>query len=182
MGLFSKLLSVSNVVNILVVGLSGAAKETIMKKFIGKIYREKSLHGFDVLVSHYKNIKFIILDVDKLHNSVSIWKYYMDNIQGLVYVVEKNSEYLDKCHEYIHKMLTWTNVPLLVLVNGTDRNPKNIINITKEFQLLKINKIKWHVQGCCGKSGDGLYEGFGWLAHTISNPKYEYISVSRFFK
>lgn len=44
-------------------------------------------------------------------------------------------------------------------------------DIISKYQLDKINDHIWHIQGCSGKSGEGLLEGLQWLSDKIVNVK-----------
>jgi len=57
----------------------------------------------------------------------------------------------------------------LILANKQDLptalKPEQIV---EKLDLKSIKAERWHVQGCCATSGEGLYEGLGWLASKTS--------------
>jgi hypothetical protein len=46
-----------------------------------------------------------------------------------------------------------------------------VSDIITKYQLDKIKDHVWHIQGCSGKSGEGLIEGLQWLSDKIVNVK-----------
>jgi len=60
------------------------------------------------------------------------------------------------------------NSSLLVLCNKQDLpNAMSVTEITQQLGLHSLRSRKWHVQGACAVSGDGLYEGLDWLGQSI---------------
>ncbi len=58
---------------------------------------------------------------------------------------------------------------LLVFANKQDL-PKAmpVAKLTEALGLTGLRARTWHIQGCCGTTGDGLYEGLDWLSATIA--------------
>ena len=58
---------------------------------------------------------------------------------------------------------------LLVFANKQDAN--DCISVSELVELLALAKLcygrSWQVQGCCAKSGIGLWEGLDWLARQL---------------
>jgi len=46
-----------------------------------------------------------------------------------------------------------------------------INEVVSKYSLDKINDHVWHIQGCSGKTGDGLENGLSWLSEQIVNIK-----------
>lgn len=42
--------------------------------------------------------------------------------------------------------------------------------ISEEFGLTKIKDHEWHIQPCCGLTGQGLSEGLDWIASKVHIP------------
>merc|ERR1719500_1907954 len=74
---------------ILMVGLDGAGKTTILYK----IKHDDDVTtvptiGFNVETVQYKNIKFTIWDVGGQERIRQLWKYYFQNTQAVIFVVD----------------------------------------------------------------------------------------------
>ncbi len=59
---------------------------------------------------------------------------------------------------------------LLVFANKQDM--AHAIKPSALTAMLGLDKLpadrKWMIQGCCGTTGDGLYEGLDWLSESLS--------------
>jgi signal recognition particle receptor subunit beta len=61
------------------------------------------------------------------------------------------------------------NAVVLVFANKQDLpNALSVAEVTDRIGLRSISQRNWHVQGCCGISGQGLFEGLDWLSQTVS--------------
>lgn len=57
---------------------------------------------------------------------------------------------------------------LLVFANKQDLpNAMSPAEIVEKLSLSSIGNRKWHVEATCATTGEGLYEGLGWLADTL---------------
>ncbi|EPQ15354.1 ADP-ribosylation factor 1 [Myotis brandtii] len=85
-GLFGK-----KEMRILVVGLDAAGKTTIRYKLkLGKIMTTIPTTGFKVETVEYKNISFTVWDLSDQNNIWPLWRHYLQNTQGLIFVVDTN--------------------------------------------------------------------------------------------
>jgi ADP-ribosylation factor protein 1 len=59
-------------------------------------------------------------------------------------------------------------VILLVFANKQDLpNALSVSQVVVELGIGLLRGIDWHIEACCATSGEGLYEGFEWLASTV---------------
>lgn len=158
--------------NILMVGLDGAGKTTILYKLkLGEVINTCPTIGFNVETVEYKNISFTVWDVGGQDKIRSLWKHYYKNIQGLIFVIDSNDQQrIDIAQEQLDKMLNEFELRdsvLLVLANKQDlpnaMRPNQIANKLNLYNL----KRKWYLQPCCAITNEGLYEGLDWLSKNI---------------
>ncbi len=92
---------------ILMVGLDGAGKTTILYKLkLGEVVIPIPTIGFNVESVSYKNISFNVWDVGGQTKIRALWKYYFNNTQGIIFVVDSNDrDRMDETNEEIHKMI-----------------------------------------------------------------------------
>lgn len=58
---------------------------------------------------------------------------------------------------------------VLVFANKQDlKDAMSPAEITEALSLHSIKNHDWHIQGCCALTGDGLYDGLGWIAHRVT--------------
>ena len=43
----------------------------------------------------------------------------------------------------------------------------SVAEVTDKLCLHALRNRKWYIQSCCATSGDGLYEGLGWLSNAL---------------
>lgn len=61
---------------------------------------------------------------------------------------------------------------VLVFANKQDlKDAMSAAEITDALSLHSIKSHDWHIQACCALTGDGLYNGLGWIAQKVGgNP------------
>merc|ERR1719253_514671 len=93
---------------ILMVGLDAAGKTTILYKLkLGEIVTTVPTIGFNVERVEYKNITFTVWDVGGQDKIRILWRYYYENTQGLIFVVDSNDpDRIDDAREELANMLT----------------------------------------------------------------------------
>ena len=174
--LFSKLFSIlinKKDVRILMVGLDGAGKTSILYQLkMAELVRTIPTIGFNVEQLDYKGLKFTIWDVGGQDKIRILWKHYYQNTDGLIFVVDCNDEErFEKANEVLKLMLTneeLENACLLVLANKQDINGAiSPVELTKILDMGNLKNRKWLVQGSSAVSGQGLKEGFDWLAKIL---------------
>jgi len=164
---------------ILLVGLDAAGKTTILYKLkLGELVTTIPTIGFNVETVTYKNLKFTIWDVGGQDKIRPLWRHYYQNTDAIIFVVDSNDKdridgYQGSASEELHKMLRedeLRDAALLVLANKQDLpNAMSVAEVTDKLGLHQMRSRKWFIQGCCAKTGDGLYEGLDWLAKTVGN-------------
>ena len=159
------------------VGLDAAGKTTILYKLkLGEVVTTIPTIGFNVERVEYRNISFTVWDVGGQDKIRPLWRYYYENIQGLIFVVDSNDrDRIDDAREELHRMLNedqLRDVVLLVFANKQDLpNAMTASEVTEKLGLHAIRGRNWFIQSTCAPSGDGLYEGLDWLSKTLSGKK-----------
>jgi ADP-ribosylation factor protein 1 len=162
---------------ILMVGLDAAGKTTILYKLkLGEVVTTIPTIGFNVERVEYRNISFTVWDVGGQDKIRPLWRYYYENIQGLIFVVDSNDrDRVDDAREELQRMLNedqLREVVVLVFANKQDLpNAMTAAEVTDKLGLHAIRGRNWFIQSTCATSGDGLYEGLDWLSRTLSGKK-----------
>lgn len=123
-GLLSKFLGKQDV-RILMVGLDGAGKTTVLYKLkLGEIVSTIPTIGFNVETVEYRNINFTVWDLGGQNRIRPLWRHYYQNTQGVLFVVDsKDTERIDEAKEELMRMMTEPDLrdaALLVLANKQD--------------------------------------------------------------
>ncbi|PRT57081.1 ADP-ribosylation factor 1 [Wickerhamiella sorbophila] len=162
---------------ILMVGLDAAGKTTILYKLkLGEIVHTIPTIGFNVETVEYKNISFTVWDVGGQDRIRPLWRYYFQNTQGIIFVVDSNDrDRIGEAREELMRMLSEDELRdalLLVFANKQDMpNAMNAAEITEKLGLHSLRNREWFIQATCATRGDGLYEGLEWLANNLKNRK-----------
>ncbi|CAN0878898.1 ADP-ribosylation factor 1 [Linum grandiflorum] len=144
-------------VRILMIGLDGSGKTTILYKLkIGETVTTTPTIGFNVETVQYKNVSFSVWDV------------------GLVFVVDCNDrERIPEARNELHRVLSDVELrdsALLVFANKQDfPGTMTASEIAHKLGLHSLGQRQWFVQCSSATSGEGLYEGLNWLSTIISS-------------
>eukprot|EP00796_Vickermania_ingenoplastis_P013391 gene13390-9216_t len=160
-------------VRILMVGLDAAGKTTILYKLkLGEVVTTQPTIGFNVETVEYKNLKFTMWDVGGQEKLRRLWHYYYQNTHGIIFVVDSNDrDRIGAAKAELSKMLVedeLRNAVLLVFANKQDLpNAMSTTEVTEKLGLQALRQRTWYIQGCCGKTSQGLFEGLDWLSGAI---------------
>ena len=136
----------------------------------------------------YKNITFRVWDIGGRTKITSLWQHYYRDTQAIIFVVDSNDKerlsdigqeksYFsdDTACEELHRLCLedeLKDVPILIMANKQDLPfALSIKEVTERLRLKQIKNRKWHIQSCCARTGDGLYEGLDWLSEVLNDKK-----------
>lgn len=160
---------------ILMVGLDGAGKTTVLYKLkLGEVVTTIPTIGFNVETVEYKNISFTVWDVGGQDKIRPLWRHYFRNTEGIIFVVDSNDRSrISEAREVLQRMLNEDeirNAVLLVFANKQDLpEAMSAAEITEKLGLHSIRQRPWFIQATCATSGEGLYEGLEWLSNSLKN-------------
>jgi ADP-ribosylation factor protein 1 len=155
---------------ILMVGLDGAGKTTILYKLrLGEVVTTIPTIGFNVETVVHDQVAFTVWDVGGQDKIRPLWRHYFQNTQALVFVVDSNDkDRIGEAQTELHRMLNedeLRDAVLLVYANKQDLpGAMSVSEITDKLGLLEFKNRKWFVQSACAMTGDGLEQGLKWLA------------------
>jgi len=159
---------------VVMLGLDASGKTTILYRLArGDLVRTLPTVGFNVQTIWYRKVALLTWDVGGQKKLRKLWKHYLKNTQGLIFVVDSSDR--DRLYDAKYELKRLMEQPeqrrevLLVLANKQDL-PKALRpeQIARKLKLKKIaRKAKWHVQGTVATTGDGLYEAFEWFATVL---------------
>jgi ADP-ribosylation factor protein 1 len=168
---------------ILLLGLDGAGKTTILYKVkLNENIVTIPTIGFNVeTVSPCKGINFTVWDVGGQEKIRQLWKYYYQNTQGLIFVVDSSDrDRISEAAEELHGILKedcMAGVPVVIIANKQDLpNPLSCSELVDKLGLEKLatTKNKWYIHGACAINGQGIYESMGKMAEMIKEIKNTY--------
>lgn len=172
LGIFSRLFS-KRKVSILMVGLDGAGKTTILYRLkLGEVMTTQPTVGFNVETVEHSNIRFTVWDVGGQNKIRALWRHYYFDTQAIIFVVDStDGDRLEEARDELMDMLPEDNHRnrfVLVLANKQDiDSAMTAEEITDKLKLRSIANRKWHVQATSAMTGKGLEEGLNWLSRHL---------------
>ncbi|OAF68688.1 ADP-ribosylation factor-like protein 12, partial [Intoshia linei] len=172
---FKQMFNMKIDVRLLMVGLDGAGKTTILYKLkLGEIVTTIPTIGFNVETVEYKNLSFTVWDVGGQDKLRALWRHYYLNTKAIIYVIDSNDRNrIQESKEELDKMLNHDelqNAILLIFANKMDL--PNSVSADELIKMLDLNSLKsrhWLVQPTCGTTGDGLFVGLDWLSKKVKS-------------
>lgn len=144
--------------------------------------------GFNVETVEFKGIVFTVWDVGGQDKIRPLWRHYFQNTQGIptqhrhltdtlpcvgiIFVVDSNDrDRIGDAREELMRMMNedeLRDAVLLVFANKQDLpNAMSVAEIIEKMSLSSLTNNKWQVEATCATTGEGLYEGLGWLSDTL---------------
>lgn len=169
-GLFQKLFDRKQM-KILMLGLDNAGKTTVLYRLkLGEVVTTTPTIGFNVERVEYKNISFTVWDVGGQEKIRQLWRFYFDNVEGLIFVVDcSDTERVKSAADELSSILqepALRDTALLVFANKQDL-PKAVTCYELAETLGLKGRKRWHVQPCVANKCHGLYEGLDWLSNEM---------------
>ncbi|KVI11466.1 Small GTPase superfamily, ARF/SAR type [Cynara cardunculus var. scolymus] len=125
-----------------------------------------------------KEYKIVVVGLDNAGKTTTLYKLHLgevvtthptvgSNVEELVY---KNIRFEMK--DELFRLLPnedLQNAVLLVFANKQDlKDAMSPAEITDALSLHSIKNHDWHIQACSALTGDGLYDGLGWIAQRVT--------------
>ncbi|GBB97975.1 hypothetical protein RclHR1_03110007 [Rhizophagus clarus] len=160
-------------VRILILGLDGAGKTTILYRLqIGEVVTTIPTIGFNVETVTYKNIKFQVWDLGGQTSIRPYWRCYYANTDAVIYVVDSvDRDRMSTSKEELHAMLDeeeLRDAALLVFANKQDMvGAMSAAEVSDALGLGTLKNRQWSIYKTSAVKGDGLTEGLDWLVNII---------------
>ncbi|KAL8860363.1 MAG: hypothetical protein Q9178_003334 [Gyalolechia marmorata] len=128
--------------------------------------------GFNVETVTYKNVKFNVWDVGGQDKIRPLWRHYFSGTQGLIFVIDSNDRArIDEARQELHRIILDREMKeALLLVFANKQDIPGAMTPTEVQERLKLAQLKdkiWYVVPSCATTGEGLFEGLGWLSNNV---------------
>jgi len=163
----------SKEMRLLMLGLDAAGKTTILYKLkLNQDVRTIPTVGFNVETVTYKNVKFNVWDVGGQDKIRPLWRHYFSGTQGLIFVIDSNDRArIDEARQELHRIILDREMgEALLLVFANKQDVAGAMTPQEVQERLKLSQLKdkiWYVVPSCATSGEGLFEGLGWLSNNV---------------
>lgn len=158
---------------LLMLGLDAAGKTTILYKLkLNQDVTTIPTVGFNVETVTYKNVKFNVWDVGGQDKIRPLWRHYFSGTQGLIFVIDSNDRArIDEARQELHRIILDREMKeALLLVFANKQDIPGAMTPNEVQERLKLAQLKdkiWYVVPSCATTGEGLFEGLGWLSNNV---------------
>eukprot|EP00246_Nothoceros_aenigmaticus_P005350 TRINITY_DN17334_c0_g1_i1.p1 TRINITY_DN17334_c0_g1~~TRINITY_DN17334_c0_g1_i1.p1 ORF type:complete len:185 (-),score=33.48 TRINITY_DN17334_c0_g1_i1:1224-1778(-) len=162
---------------IVVVGLDNAGKTTTLYKLhLGDVVVTNPTVGSNVEELVYKNIRFEVWDLGGQERLRPSWATYYRGTHAVVMVVDSTDRArIATIKDELFRLLQHDDLQsAVVLVFANKQDLKDAMKAAEISDALSLHNIKnhdWHIQACCALTGEGLYDGLGWIAQHVTGNK-----------
>lgn len=160
---------------ILILGLDGAGKTTILYKLqLGEVVSTVPTIGFNVETLTYKKLQFNVWDLGGQTTIRPYWRCYYSGTAAVIFVVDSTDrDRLEISANELKTMLEEDELQdsaLLVFANKQDQpGALGASEIAKALDLSSLKDRSWTIVACSAIRGDGLTEGLDWLVDMIKD-------------
>jgi ADP-ribosylation factor protein 1 len=134
--------------------------------------REHRITGFCAKIYEDHNFVMTSWDLGGRGTSPLYIRRFFTDVQALIFVVDSSDAgRLDETRDELIVLLEedrLRHTSLLVFANKQDlpraATPEEV---TRRLRVAEKAPGLWHVQGVCGLTGEGLWEGLDWLAQAL---------------
>ncbi|KAJ1650130.1 Arf GTPase arl1, partial [Dispira simplex] len=152
-------------VRILILGLDGAGKTTILYRLqLGEVVSTIPTIGFNVETVTYKNVKFQVWDLGGQTSIRPYWRCYYANTDAIIYVVDSaDRDRIGTSRDELISMLEEEELRdaiLLVFANKQDQpNAMSPAEVSESLGLSRLRDRQWAIYKTSAVKGEGLNEG-----------------------
>ncbi|KAL0213324.1 hypothetical protein RCL1_006950 [Eukaryota sp. TZLM3-RCL] len=162
----------------IIIGLDGAGKSSILS-FIKQETNNIVVPtvGFSLEEFTYQGFSFNVFDMSGQSRYRDLWEHYIKEANAVIFVVDATDKLrLCVARDELNNILQHPNlkpVPFLLFANKMDLpDALSPSTITTELDLTtSLSNRNWHISSSCAVSGEGLDDGFGWLAKELKQPR-----------
>eukprot|EP01098_Paradermamoeba_levis_P013255 TRINITY_DN6005_c0_g1_i2.p1 TRINITY_DN6005_c0_g1~~TRINITY_DN6005_c0_g1_i2.p1 ORF type:complete len:203 (-),score=52.12 TRINITY_DN6005_c0_g1_i2:212-745(-) len=161
----------SNKYRILIIGLDGAGKTTILFQLkLKEAVNTIPTIGSNIETIVHNNITLNLWDIGGQQKIRPLWKdYFHDDTTAIVFVIDSSDHMrLEEAKDELFKILkepNATSIPLLVLCNKVDVEGAMSVDFIEQKLSLQSLGRPTTIMPCCGATGDGLMKALEWLSN-----------------
>ena len=168
------LVGIKSMNKILILGLDGAGKTTILYKLLAdrNVVCKPTINA-NIEQFEHKSTTFLMWDVGGPDNLRDQWSAYYKGTRAVILVLDSTDvTRLPIIKEKMHKVMKHKelkNSVLLIYANKQDQhNSLSPLKMSRILDAKGMSDRSWQIQGCSAINGEGLFEGLEWLVNQLS--------------
>jgi small GTP-binding protein len=159
-----QLLSKNKHKRILVLGLDGSGKTSLVQHLLNDEKEIDTTSCFEIHIYKYKSYTFHLWDIGGKEQIRPLWKHYYDESDAVIYVIDGTdmkrwSESIRQLYYMMYENKLY-RIPFLVYISKQDLGTCNEI---PEFS----SQHNYYVQPCSMVTGEGVKQGLKWLCGNL---------------
>eukprot|EP00941_MAST-03F_sp_MAST-3F-sp1_P003432 g3432.t1 len=160
---------------ILVIGLDGAGKTTLIRRLASESLIDVSPTvgvNYVTVTKNDQTSSLTFVDVGGRPEARCTWRHYISDIHGVIFVIDGADRQRLKeagiCLRSTMQQVELAGKPLLVFANKSDMMLSAVSSkeISDGFSLHSLHS-SWQVQSCSANTGEGVDNGIAWLLKRI---------------
>eukprot|EP00123_Amoebidium_parasiticum_P020570 comp52682_c0_seq1/m.47696 comp52682_c0_seq1/g.47696 ORF comp52682_c0_seq1/g.47696 comp52682_c0_seq1/m.47696 type:complete len:189 (-) comp52682_c0_seq1:151-717(-) len=157
---------------ILMLGLDGAGKTTMLYRLQGEMVSTQPTIGFNVECVKFENVTLNVWDIGGQSKIRPLWRHYFEGAEGLIFVVDSSDHArIPEAAEELQKLLDDPGIEdavVLILANKQDvagaQTPQDLLG---KLGLEQYQQRVWNMHATHATSEDGLYDALEWLVDKL---------------
>ena len=165
--------------NLVMVGVANSGKSTLMLQLKPREVDMVHLAPTIPVVFHAEKFQaraltMVAFDLGDQRGFGNPWEEFYRDCHALIFVVDSGDRFnMSLVRKQLDKMmanplLAGRKLPMLFLANKMDQpGAVSCLQLSQILELHRISGKPWHVCATDALTGEGLHEGFDWLAHQL---------------
>jgi len=172
--LWSTLFGGGRELKLVMVGLDNAGKTTVLYRMsLGQTIETTATVGSNVEQIKHGNLTFEVWDLGGQANLRPSWATYYTRTDCIILVVDSTDRgRVGTARKELGGLLGHEHlegVPVLIIANKQDlRDAMSAAELSSALALSDIKGHDWHLQVAVATKGEGLTEGFDWIAQRLT--------------
>ena len=162
---------------VIMLGIGAAGKTTILYRLkTNEVVHTIATVGFTMETVQFGELQFCVWDLGGQDKIRPLWRHYYEGAHGVIFVVDSSDRIqFQTAKQEFHQVAQAPQLkdsPILIFANKQDmEGHATPEQVAEALELKTLPESRYHIEGCCALTGQGLIEGMNWLSEVITGKK-----------